>query len=113
MVRVHATQGDSVPTFAFSDTQVTLTRSAASVRHGGFVTLSGTVRPYYPGKTVTIERLTSLGWRRIATATLTSASAFSVRVKLASIGTYKLRATISTQLDSFAGSSPTVTVKST
>lgn len=113
LVRVRTPRGPSVAALAWPSARVTLRRSVSTIRHGGYVTLSGTVRPYYPGKTVTIERLTSLGWRRVATATLTSASTFSVRVKLSSIGTYKLRATICTQLDSVAGSSPTVTIKST
>jgi len=113
LVRVRTPHGPSVAALAWPSARVTLRRSVSTVRHGGYATLSGVVRPYYPGKKVTIERLTSLGWRRIATATLTSSSAFSVRVKLSSIGTYKLRATISTQLDSFAGSSPPISIKST
>ncbi len=90
---------------------MTLSRGASTVRHGSYVTLSGVVRPNYPGSKVTIQRLIAGQWVRLTIGTLSSASSYSVRVRLKSVGTYTIRTTIGTQTDSFAGYSKPVAIR--
>ena len=107
MVEATAANAQSVPTSVLSDAAVTLRSSATTVRKGAQVTVSGTVRPLYPGKRVVIQRYLYGTWRNFKTLTLNSASAFSYRWVPTGAATYMFRAFIDTQVDTFAGTSPT------
>jgi phospholipase C len=71
---------------------VTLTSTTSGAQAGDPVTLSGTVSPSHARETVRIQELQSGTWRQIATAVLTSQSAFSTIQAMTTAGNVHLRA---------------------
>ena len=57
--------------------RLTARLSKAAARAGSHVTLSGSLTPSHPGRTVRIERYYSGAWHLVTTATLSSTGAFS------------------------------------
>jgi hypothetical protein len=102
--------GETVPILVWPDALITIKTSTSRVGRGMSITLSGLVKPSSAGGTVTIQRLVAGTWRRFATATLGPSSTYTIRQKLAAAGRYTLRATIPDEPDSYAGTSPSITV---
>lgn len=89
--------------------KVTLKRSAASVRCGKYVTLSGLVLPKTAGN-VAIRKKVGTNWAKIASARAGSNGVFRKAVKLCSEGTFYLQATRAATSANDRGSSNVVKV---
>ena len=63
----------------------------AAARAGSRITLSGSLMPAHPGRTVRIERYYSGAWRWVATATLSSSGTFSSVLTTPAPGWHKYR----------------------
>ena len=79
--------------------------SARSLWLGESVRLRGSVAPAHPGATVVIERRVSGEWQPLLTATLDSASRFSLGWTPAEYGFYRLRARMDADADHDGGAS--------
>lgn len=91
-------------------TAVSLAASAVKVSYGSFPTRSGTVAPDHAGQAVYAERLASTGWVAVTSATLTSASTFSLKFKQTLRGTLYYRVRKAADVDHAQGISNTVAV---
>lgn len=112
-VRAVTEASPSVPRTYLQKALISLKSNLTTMRKGAAVTLSGIVRPLYPGKKVAIQQYRSGAWKTIAYATLNSASAFSYRWVSKAIGTFVFRALVGAMADSTSNvsSSRRITVR--
>jgi lipoprotein-anchoring transpeptidase ErfK/SrfK len=87
--------------------RVPLALSAATVQWKQTSTLRGTVSPNLAGQTVSLQRLTSLGWRTVGRSVLTSTSTYSV-AQLMPVGRFTYRAVLPATTDHLTGVSGSV-----
>ena len=90
---------------------VAIVASTTSLRYGGYVTFSTTVRPSHVGASIVLQRWTGTTWVTAATRTLTSSSTASARVKPPSRGTIKYRWLLPAHTDHSVAVSGTVSVR--
>jgi hypothetical protein len=100
VLRASTPDGFSVPRAFSEKALVTFTSSVTTVTKGAPVTLSGMVRPAYPGQKVAIQQAVGGTWKTIAYATLTSASSYTYRWVPQTTGAFTLRAMIGNEPDS-------------
>ena len=93
-------------------TSVTAAVSATSMKLGKTVTISGTVGPKHTGK-VTLQRLSGTRWVAVTTASLTSSSNYSFKVKPTARGSYSYRVVKPADTDHAEGISTRRAVKVT
>jgi hypothetical protein len=91
-------------------TSVSVTASATRLSYGGFLTLSGAVGPSHAGQPVYVDLLTATGWVQGSSQLLSSSSAYSMRVKVATRGTLSYRIRKPADVDHAVGTSGTVVV---
>jgi hypothetical protein len=90
--------------------RVTLAASRHRMRRGGALQLSGRVAPGRAGR-VSIQLLTTSGWRTVARPKLSARSAFHATVVAALPGRYVLRAVAAATASNAGGTSASVTVR--
>ena len=83
---------------------------ASTVTYGQTITVTGTVAPNHRGQQVYLQRLVSGAWKGVATATLTSTSAYTLRAKAPARGTFTYRVVKRADTDHTSATSPTLTV---
>jgi hypothetical protein len=91
-------------------TKVTAKRSAATVRFGKTVTVTGSVGPNHRGQRVYLQRLVGGSWKTAATAVLSSASGYRLTAKPPVKGRLSYRVLKSADRDHLSGTSPRFTV---
>ena len=74
------------------------------------VTVTGSVAPNHKGQRVYLQRLAGGTWKDVATATLTSTSSYTLRVKPPGRGTFSYRVVKRADSDHASANSPTLTV---
>jgi hypothetical protein len=72
---------DSAPVTVAVRPKVSARKSASSIRYGQSFTVTGTVSPNHRGQRVYLQRRVSGAWKTAATATLSSTSGYTLRVK--------------------------------
>jgi hypothetical protein len=85
--------------------------SSSSVRRGGTVALSGTVKPNHASRTVVLERQVGGVWQRAASQQLTSSSTYRFSIRRATAGTVPYRVVAPADADHARGVSATRTVR--
>ena len=83
---------------------------ASTVTLGKTITVTGSVAPNHRGQQVSLQRLVSGAWKGVATATLTSTSAYTLRAKTPAKGTFTYRVVKRADTDHTSATSPTLTV---
>lgn len=115
-VRVGAVDGKPASWVTRSVTvapRISLTTSRTSVPSGGTVRLTGSVAPNHAGKAVRIQRLTAGVWKTIASATLSTRSAYAktITLKGARGSTARLRVVLPAHTDHATGISRTAGIR--
>lgn len=90
---------------------VTVRASAARVRVGRTVVLSGTVRPALAGQTVVLQRLNGRSWVKVYAARLTAVSAYRFAMRMSTRGAPVYRVVKPADRDRLLGVSRAVRVK--
>ena len=106
-VRALTDSGPSVPLTQAQKALVSMKSNVSTVHRGAVVTLSGLVRPMYPGQKVAIEQYLNWTWKTIGYATLSSASTYTFTWTARTNGTFSFRASMTAQADSLANVSAT------
>ena len=83
---------------------------ASTITLGKTITVTGTVAPNHRGQRVYLQRLVNGAWKGAATATLTSASAYTLRAKPTVRGSLTYRVVKRADTDHTSATSPTLTV---
>jgi hypothetical protein len=83
---------------------------AGTVAAGTTITVTGTVAPNHRGQRVYLQRLVNGSWKGAATATLTSASAYTLRARAPARGSLRYRVVKRADADHTGATSPTLTV---
>ena len=89
---------------------VTARLQASTITLGKTITVTGTVAPSHQGQKVYLQRLVNGVWKGAATATLTSASTYTLRAKPPAQGTLTYRVVKRADTDHTSATSPTLTV---
>lgn len=88
-------------------TRVSAAPRASRMRLGSTVDVRGGVAPAHPvGSTVRLQKRTSTGWANVATGQMTTTSAYAVRWKPTSAGSYTVRVIQPAHADHSTGISP-------
>ena len=82
----------------------------SSVAYGQTITVTGTVSPNHRGQRVYLQRLVNGTWKGAATATLTSASRYTLRAKAKARGRLAYRVAKNADADHASATSATLTV---
>jgi hypothetical protein len=91
-------------------TRVSARRSAATVRPGQLLTVTGAVGPNHRGQRVYLQRRVGPGWSNVAVTSLTATSGYRLQTRRASRGRVTYRVHRPADRDHAAGNSPTFTV---
>jgi hypothetical protein len=83
---------------------------ASTITLGRTITATGTVAPNHRGQKVYLRRLAGGAWKGVATATLTSASTYTLKAKPPGRGTFSYRVVKRADTDHTSATSPTLTV---
>ena len=83
---------------------------ASTVTRSQTIVVTGSVAPNHHGQRVYLQRQTSGTWKGVATATLTNASTYTLKVKPPSRGTFSYRVVKRPDTDHASAASPTLTV---
>jgi hypothetical protein len=89
--------------------RVTRSVSTLTPKRGTRVRFSGSVGPAHAGGTAELQRRTASGFKTVKTATLTTASRYTMRIQVRSNGTYRVR--VESDGAHLAGNSRRVTLK--
>jgi serine protease len=89
---------------------VTARPQASTVTTTQTITVTGSVAPNHHGQTVYLQRLASGAWKGVATATLTSASTYTLKAKPPGRGTFSYRVVKRADADHTSGTSRSFTV---
>jgi hypothetical protein len=89
---------------------VTARLQAGTIALGRSITVTGTVAPNHRGQQVSLQRLVNGAWKGAATATLTSASTYTLRAKPPARGALSDRVVKRADTDDTSATSPTLTV---
>jgi hypothetical protein len=89
---------------------VTARLQASTITLGKTITVTGTVTPNHRGQRVCLQRLVSGAWKGAATATLTSASTYTLRAEPLVRGSLRYRVVKRADTDHTSATSPTLTV---
>ena len=89
---------------------VTARLQAGTIALGRSITVTGTVAPNHRGQQVSLQRLVNGAWKGAATATLTSASTYTLRAKPPARGALTYRVVKRADTDHTSATSPTLTV---
>ena len=89
---------------------VTARLQASTVTYGKTITVTGTVAPNHRGQRVYLHRQVSGAWKGVATATLTSTSAYTLRAMTPARGTFTYRVVKRADADHASGTSRSFTV---
>jgi len=91
---------------------VTIKASSLTIKSGGSVKLTGSVKPSHAGKIVVIQRKVAGDWKKISTATLSAKSLYSKSIVLKGAKGSKavLRVVLPAHADHLVGTSKTVTI---
>jgi hypothetical protein len=81
-----------------------------SIAYGQAVTVTGSVGPNHHGQRVSLQRLVAGSWKTAATATLSSASGYSLRATVRVRGRLTYRVYKAADADHTSGASPSFTV---
>ena len=93
--------------------KISARKSAATIRYGQTITVTGTVAPNHRGQRVQLQRLVGGAWKSAATATLTSGSGYTLRAKPPVRGRLTYRVYKSADADHAVGASAIQTVRVT
>jgi hypothetical protein len=91
-------------------TRVTARRSAGTFRVGQTLTVTGSVGPNHRGQRVHLQRLSRGRWRTVASATLTSASTYRLKLRFTKPSRLSYRVTKYADHNHLTGTSPRFTV---
>ena len=89
---------------------VTARLQASTITLGKTITVTGTVAPNHRGQRVYLQRLVNGSWKGAATATLSSASGYTLRAKAKARGRLTYRVAKSADADHASGTSRSFTV---
>ena len=89
---------------------VTARLQASTVTKSQTIIVTGSVAPNHHGQRVYLQRQTNGTWKGVATATLTSASAYTLKAKPPATGSFTYRVVKRADADHTSATSPTLTV---